>query len=88
MDNINKVGQQAQVFHLGKVRMAIVWLVLIAAFTLLIGKLLHIQVLEPEFLISEGNQRIVRNYIFEPARGLIMDRNGKILAITMPVKAV
>lgn len=88
MDNINKVGQQAQVFHLGKVRMAIVWLVLIAAFTLLIGKLLHIQVLEPEFLISEGNQRIVRNYIFEPARGLIMDRNGKILAISMPVKAV
>ena len=54
----------------------------------LIGRLLWIQVLYPEKLIAEGNARVVRNYNFEPPRGLITDRNGKILAISVPVKNV
>lgn len=44
--------------------------------------------MHPEFLIKEGNSRTERNYIYEPARGLITDRFGKILAISNPVKTV
>ena len=53
-----------------------------------VGRLLWIQVLHPERLIAEGNARVLRNYHFEPARGKITDRHGRILAISIPVKTV
>src|SRR5574344_798737 len=54
----------------------------------LVGRLLWIQVLYPEKLIAEGNARVIRNYQYEPPRGLITDRNGKIFALSVPVKTV
>ncbi|MBO6258125.1 MAG: peptidoglycan glycosyltransferase FtsI [Succinivibrio sp.] len=75
-------------YPLGRFRRGTVWLVLFLFSCALIGRLVWIQILYPDTLIKEGNARIVRNYHFEPARGLITDRFGKILAISVPVKTV
>lgn len=75
-------------FALSRFRLVIVWLVILCAITFLVSRLLWIQILHPERLIKEGNNRVIRNYSYEPARGLITDRNGKILALSVPVKSV
>lgn len=79
---------QKRLYTLGWFRALLVWLFLLCAFGSLMGRLYYIQVLHPDFLIQEGNERVQRSYVFEPARGLIYDRNGKLLAISMPVKQV
>ena len=75
-------------YQLTGFRRGVVWLVLLCACGFLIGRLVYLQILEPEFLVAEGNERVLRSYSFEPARGMITDRQGKILAISVPVKAV
>lgn len=75
-------------FKLGLFRRLFVWGIVILCMSFLVSRLLWIQVLHPERLIKEGNSRIIRNYSYEPARGLITDRNGKILAISVPVKTI
>ncbi|HAO91931.1 MAG TPA: peptidoglycan glycosyltransferase FtsI, partial [Succinivibrio sp.] len=69
-------------------RIVIVWFFLIATTAVIVSRLLWIQVLHPEKLIAEGNMRVLRSYHYEPPRGLITDRNGRILAISIPVKTV
>ncbi|MGN1280815.1 MAG: peptidoglycan D,D-transpeptidase FtsI family protein [Succinivibrio sp.] len=69
-------------------RITLVWTVIVLLFSALLLRLFWIQVLHPEQLIKRGNARVVRNYHYEPPRGLITDRNGKILAISVPVKSV
>ena len=74
--------------QLSMTRIVIVWFFLIATTTVIVSRLLWIQVLHPEKLIAEGNMRVLRSYHYEPPRGLITDRNGRILAISIPVKTV
>lgn len=74
--------------QISKFRIFTVWSIAFLIMAALIGRLLWIQILYPEKLIAEGNARVVRNYHYEPPRGLITDRNGKILAISVPVKTV
>ena len=74
--------------QISKFRIFTVWTVAFLFMAALIGRLLWIQILYPEKLIAEGNARVVRNYNYEPPRGLITDRNGRILAISVPVKTV
>lgn len=74
--------------QLSLTRISVLWFVVIVCFGFIITRLLWIQILHPEALIAEGNARVVRNYHYEPPRGLITDRNGKILAISVPVKTV
>ncbi len=69
-------------------RIVVVVVITLVLVVSLIGRLLWIQILHPERLIAEGNARVLRNYNYEPPRGLITDRNGKILAISVPVKTV
>ncbi len=73
---------------ISRFRIAFVWLMIIVCTSGLVARLLWIQVLHPERLIAEGNARVLRNYHFEPARGKITDRQGRILAISIPVKTV
>lgn len=77
-----------QPFKLSRFRLFFVWAVVLLSLCFLVSRLLWIQVLHPERLIKEGNSRIIRSYMYEPPRGLISDRNGKILAISVPVKTV
>lgn len=83
-----KAAKSAGPYQLSLFRIALVMLGLVIPLVFLGWRLLSLQVLEPEFLVREGNLRILRNYSSLPARGLITDRNGRILAISVPVKEV
>ncbi len=82
----NSVGPK--VYTLGRWRIAFIWFVLVGFLCFLLARLLWIQVLNPDPLIRESDNRIIRSYTYEPARGLITDRNGKFLALSVPVKSV
>ena len=74
--------------RIGGARVILVWLAIFSLLGIVVFRLLWIQVLHPDRLIAEGNARMVRNYYYEPPRGLITDRNGEIMAISVPVKTV
>lgn len=86
--SINDSSESSDAYLLSNFRISIIWLIIMGIIALLVGRLLWIQVLHPERLVKEGNNRIIRSYTYEPARGLITDRNGKILALSVPVKSI
>ncbi|MGL5108832.1 MAG: penicillin-binding transpeptidase domain-containing protein [Vibrio ordalii] len=57
-------------------------------FALLVGRVAFIQIIEPDNLIREGDMRSVRAKTLPSARGIISDRNGEPLAVSVPVDAV
>lgn len=58
------------------------------AFAALVSRAAYIQVIEPDRLRYEGDLRSVRIKALDSARGMITDRNGEPLAVSVPVKAV
>ncbi|QUN06131.1 peptidoglycan glycosyltransferase FtsI [Shewanella yunxiaonensis] len=57
-------------------------------FVSLVGRAAYIQVLQPEMLRHESDMRTLRTTSSEVQRGLITDRNGEMLAVSVPVKAI
>ncbi|MCG9721736.1 penicillin-binding transpeptidase domain-containing protein [Shewanella sp. Isolate7] len=57
-------------------------------FTSLVGRAAYIQIIEPEKLRHESDMRTLRTTSNEVHRGMITDRNGEMLAVSVPVKAV
>ncbi len=51
-------------------------------------RLSWIQIVDPDYLIHEGDLRSVRKLSTDSTRGIITDRNGVALAVSIPVKAV
>lgn len=51
-------------------------------------RLAWIQLISPDRLVMEGDMRSVRKLSTESTRGMITDRNGVALAVSIPVKAV
>ena len=62
--------------------------VLFIAFVALIGRALWLQGLSTEFLQKQGESRYARTLELPATRGKITDRNGQVLASSLPVKAV
>jgi cell division protein FtsI (penicillin-binding protein 3) len=58
------------------------------AFAALVGRVAYIQIIEPDNLIRQGDLRSVRVKEIPSARGIISDRNGEALAVSVPVEAV
>ncbi|MFA0311002.1 peptidoglycan glycosyltransferase FtsI [Vibrio splendidus] len=58
------------------------------AFAALVGRVAYIQIIEPDNLIRQGDLRSVRVKAIPSARGIISDRNGEPLAVSVPVEAV
>ncbi|MDN3700277.1 penicillin-binding transpeptidase domain-containing protein [Vibrio artabrorum] len=58
------------------------------AFATLVGRVAYIQIIEPDNLIRQGDLRSVRVKAIPSARGIISDRNGEPLAVSVPVEAV
>ncbi|CAM3517671.1 Peptidoglycan synthase FtsI precursor [Vibrio aerogenes CECT 7868] len=58
------------------------------AFAILVGRAAYIQILEPDNLIYQGDLRSIRAKTIPSARGIISDRNGDPLAVSVPVEAV
>jgi cell division protein FtsI (penicillin-binding protein 3) len=69
-------------------RSRFVLFVLFAAFTALAGRALWLQGLSTEFLQKQGASRYARTLELPATRGKITDRNGQVLASSMPVKAI
>ena len=69
-------------------RSRLVLFVLFAAFCALIARALWLQGISTEFLQKQGESRYARTLELPATRGKITDRNGQVLASSMPVKAI
>ena len=61
---------------------------LFSAFCALIGRALYLQGISTEFLQKQGELRYARTLELPATRGKITDRNGQVLASSLPVKAI
>lgn len=61
---------------------------LFAAFLALAGRALWLQGISTDFLQKQGESRYARTLELPATRGKITDRNGQVLASSMPVKAI
>lgn len=71
-----------------QVRCTIVLVVLIGAFAALGLKLFRIQVLQHAFFVQAASAIHERHIMLLPSRGRILDRNGKVLAMSKPTEIV
>ena len=69
-------------------RFAFVLLSLAGVFTALVVRAAWLQVVEPDMLVSQGDMRSLRVEADTVMRGMITDRNGEELAISIPVEAI
>jgi cell division protein FtsI (penicillin-binding protein 3) len=69
-------------------RARLVLLLLFGAFALLAGRALFLQGLSTEFLQQQGGRRYERTLILPATRGKILDRNGVVLASSVPARAI
>ncbi|HYM48161.1 MAG TPA: hypothetical protein VES91_06740, partial [Burkholderiaceae bacterium] len=69
-------------------RRAAVLTVVLAGFALLAGRALYLQILNADFLQSQGNARHSRVVKDNSHRGMILDRHGAPLAVSTPVDSV
>ncbi|WP_034475480.1 penicillin-binding transpeptidase domain-containing protein [Aestuariibacter salexigens] len=69
-------------------RFAVVLIVIVAVFAVLALRAAFIQVIEPDILIEQGDNRTLRTRALPNHRGLITDRNGQELAVSIPVRAI
>lgn len=58
------------------------------AFAGLVTRAVYIQVVNPEFFIKQGENRYARTLELQANRGRILDRNGLILASSVPVPSL
>ncbi|MYN46963.1 penicillin-binding protein 2 [Pseudoduganella sp. FT93W] len=69
-------------------RSRVVLFVLFAAFAALAGRALWLQGLSTQFLQKQGEIRYARTIDLPATRGKITDRDGQVLASSLPVKAI
>jgi cell division protein FtsI (penicillin-binding protein 3) len=69
-------------------RSKIVMFFLFAAFSALAARAFWLQALSTEFLQKQGASRYARTLELPATRGKITDRNGEVLASSLPVKAI
>lgn len=69
-------------------RSRVVVFVLFAAFCALIGRALWLQKFSTRFLIEQGESHYAKTLELPATRGKITDRNGEVLASSLPVRAI
>jgi cell division protein FtsI (penicillin-binding protein 3) len=69
-------------------RSRVVLFALFAAFAALAGRALWLQGISTEFLQKQGESRYARTLELPATRGKITDRNGQVLASSVPVRAI
>jgi cell division protein FtsI (penicillin-binding protein 3) len=84
-----KQAQPRKVYHaFSSWRYLFVSVTIAVIAVLLISRLAHIQVIEPEYLTKEADKRSLRVTKSVTHRGNISDRNGEELAISVPAYAI
>ncbi|MVW71781.1 penicillin-binding protein 2 [Bordetella sp. 15P40C-2] len=69
-------------------RARLVLVLLMAGFVVLAGRALYLQGLSTEFLQQQGERRYERTLTLAATRGKILDRNGVVLASSVPARAI
>lgn len=69
-------------------RFVVVLIAVVSVFVVLAVRAAYIQVIEPDALIEQGDSRTLRTRDMPSYRGLITDRNGAELAVSVPVRAI
>lgn len=69
-------------------RARLVLVLLMAGFVVLVGRALYLQGLSNEFLQQQGERRYERTLTLAATRGKILDRNGVVLASSVPARAI
>lgn len=69
-------------------RSRIVLFILFLAFLILVSRAFWLQGISTKFLQKQGAARYVRTIKLPATRGKITDRNGQVLALSIPVKAI
>jgi len=69
-------------------RSRVVLLACLAGFAVLLGRAFYLQGLNNDFLQAKGEARFMRVVDMPASRGAVMDRNGKMLAISTPVESI
>ena len=69
-------------------RYLVVVCVIMLVFVGLSARAVYIQVIDPDLLIQQGDNRTMRTQNMPVHRGLITDRNGQKLAVSVPVRAI
>ena len=80
--------EQSQEHNLSAWRYMFVISIMLVVGGFLSYRALNIQVLDNEFLQSQGNARYLRTIDLPAHRGMILDRNDEVLAISTPVASV
>jgi len=68
----------------GDIRLWPLVFVVLAIFTLFIGRLFQLQILEGEYLASRSKTNYVRTVQLDAPRGMIVDRDGRAIAASRP----
>lgn len=69
-------------------RFAFVLISISAVFVALVARAAWLQVLEPDMLVTQGDLRSLRVESDKVMRGMILDRHGEALAVSVPVEAI
>lgn len=85
---MNKTRKKANKVTVIRWRYLLVYTSVFMIFFTLAGRAAYIQIIEPDFAVSENNKRTVRVEKVNVQRGLIVDRHGNELAISVPVVSV
>jgi cell division protein FtsI (penicillin-binding protein 3) len=74
--------------NLKPMRSRVVFLILSLAFLALVCRAVWVQVFSQEFLQGEADARFMQTQKLQATRGKILDRNGSVLASSLPAKAI
>ncbi|MCL1039669.1 peptidoglycan glycosyltransferase FtsI [Shewanella submarina] len=88
MSRKTKQAKRNQKPTLIPMRVQVVLFFVCLLFGALVARAAYIQIIEPGKLRHESDMRSLRTTSNEVQRGLITDRNGEMLAVSVPVKAV
>jgi cell division protein FtsI (penicillin-binding protein 3) len=69
-------------------RFVLVLIVVLGVFAALASRAAYIQVIKPDYLIEHGDNRTIRVRDVPSYRGLITDRHGQSLAVSVPAQAI
>jgi len=69
-------------------RFAFVLISISAVFVALVARAAWLQVVEPDMLVTQGDLRSLRVESDKVMRGMILDRHGEALAVSVPVEAI
>jgi len=86
-DGARRVGKEL-VVPVSTWRYKMIGLIFGSVFVCLIVRAVHLQIIDNEYLQSEGDARYLRVQKEEPTRGMIVDRNDQPLAISTPVDSI